>query len=178
MQLPCLIGLDLGTSSTKALLVDEAGTVLAWAREEYPMHRPHPGWAENDPDDWVDAVAQATRRVVAASGIVPACIKGLCIVAQRDPLVFLDAAGRVLRRSISWTDLRDRAETDCVYDGLGRDRLFATCGLVPVPGLALPVVHWVRRHDPEAWQQARHILAAKDYILFRLTGRIATDTST
>ena len=178
MPAPCVIGIDVGTSSTKALLVDTAGEVLASAREEYPMHRPFTGWAENDPDDWVRAVVGVTKTLIQASNIPADTIKAICIVAQRDPIVLLDRTNRLLRPSISWIDQRDLQETASVYDRFGREPLFQTCGLVPLPGLALPVIHWIRRHDPDAWRLTHRILAAKDYILFRLTGRVATDTST
>jgi xylulokinase len=178
MSAPLFMGIDVGTSSTKALLVDGLGEVLASAREEYPMHRPHPGWAENDPDDWLRAVVLVVSDVLKKSQVSANRIRGLCIVAQRDPLVFLDNHYRVLRPSISWIDKRDLDETEAVYDRFGRERLLQTCGLVPIPGVALPVIEWVRKHDPKAWRATHLILTTKDYVLFRLTGRIATDTCT
>jgi xylulokinase len=172
------MGIDVGTSSTKALLVDGLGEVLASARAEYPMYRPHPGWAENDPDDWLRAVVSVVSELLKKSQVSANGIRGLCIVAQRDPLVFLDNQYRVLRPSISWIDKRDLDETEAVYDRFGRARLLQTCGLVPIPGVALPVIEWVRKHDPQAWRATHQILTTKDYVLFRLTGRIATDTCT
>jgi sugar (pentulose or hexulose) kinase len=173
-----VVGVDIGTSSTKSVLVAADGEVLASARAEYPMYRPHPGWAENDPEDWVAAVRSTVRSVMADGGIPADRVRALCIVGQRDPGVMLDEAGRPLGRAISWIDLRGREEAADLYGGLGVDRLIATTGLVPIPGLTLPNLAWVRRHQRELFQRMRRVLAPKDYVLFRLTGRIATDTST
>ncbi len=172
-----LIGVDVGTSAAKGVIADPQGRVLFEARCEYPMHRPHPGWAENDPDDWVRAVLMIVRNLVAGSGCGGERVRALAIVAQRDPLVLLDAQDRVLRRSISWIDLRDPEGTDRLYRRFGHRRLRETTGLVPVPGLPLPVIDWIRRHEPQVWARTRRILTTKDYILYRLTGQAATDIS-
>ncbi|MEM3489232.1 MAG: FGGY family carbohydrate kinase [Nitrososphaerota archaeon] len=172
------IGIDVGTSSTKAILVDSQGKSLATSRQEYPMYRPYPGWAENNPDDWVRAVENCIHTLIRNSQVESTNIKGLCIVAQRDPVVLLDEHYRVLAPSISWTDRRDLKETFQVYDEFGQEKLIKTTGLIPVPGLTLPNVYWVRRHKPEIWKKTHKILSTKDYILFRLTGKIATDVST
>ena len=168
----------MGTSSTKTILVNMRGELLAAVRQEYPMYRPHPGWAENDPDDWVKAVEDSVKQAVEQAAVEPSRVKGLCIVAQRDPIVLLDADDRVLAPSISWTDRRDLHGVEQVYEDFGHQRLIETTGLIPVPGLTLPNIYWIRRHRSEAWQQTRRILATKDYVLYRLTGQIATDTST
>jgi len=172
-----LIGCDIGTSSTKAVLVDSGGTIHATERCDYPMHRPHPGWAENDPEDWVAAVETTITNLRKQAGFAPPDVKGLAIVAQRDPIVFLDGNERVLAPSISWIDMRDLAETEEIYQDFGREALIDTTGLIPVPGLPLPVIYWVRKHRPEIWSETKYILAAKDFVLLRLTGRRATDTS-
>ena len=114
--------------------MDGRGEVLASAREEYPMHRPHPGWAENDPDDWLRAVVSVVSDLLKKSQVSASSIRGLCIVAQRDPLVFLDNRYRVLRPSISWIDQRDLDETEAVYDRFGRARLLANLRPCPNSG--------------------------------------------
>lgn len=172
-----LIGCDVGTSSAKAILVDTSGDVLARERCDYPMHRPHPGWAENDPEDWVAAVETMILGLRKQVTFQPADLRALAIVAQRDPIVFLDENLRVLGPSVSWIDMRDLAETEQIYQDFGRQALIETTGLIPVPGLALPVIYWVRRHRPALWRKTKYILAAKDFILLRLTGQRATDTS-
>ena len=110
-----VIGVDVGTSSTKTILLSTQGEVLASVRREYPMYRPNHGWAENDPNDWVNAVEESVKGVLDQTLVNPARVKGLCIVTQRDPMVLLDSYDRVLTPSISWIDRRDLFEVDQVY---------------------------------------------------------------
>ena len=173
-----LIGVDLGTTGGKAVLVDEHGEVRGTAWREYPMHRPQAGWAENDPEDWVRATAGMIRDVVASSGVSADSVKAVSIVAQRDPVVLLDAGGEVLTPSISWLDRRDQDETEAIFRDLGRTHIIEVTGVVPVPALTLPNLVWTRRHLPDVWRRARHAVFVKDYVIYRLTGEIATDFST
>jgi len=173
-----LIGLDLGTTGAKGVLVDAGGEQLATSWVEYPMHRPQAGWAENDPDDWFAAVRTLVAQLLAGSGSDTGSVKAISIVAQRDPVVLVNATGEVLAPSISWLDRRDEAETEELYRALGRSRLTEITGVVPVPALTLPNLVWTKRHLPEVWRQARHAIFVKDFVVYRLTGEIATDTST
>lgn len=172
-----LIGADIGSSALKAVLVDPAAGVLAVAEQPYRMHRPHPGWAENDPADWFDAVVAAVSELLATAGIAAAEVAGLCVVGQRDPVVLLDEQLRVLTPAIHWTDRRDPAGTAAIFETVGRDRIIDVSGVVPTPGLVLPNLDWTRRHRRDAWRSARHAVQPKDYVLQRLTGVMATDTS-
>ena len=173
-----LIGVDLGTSGMKAVLMRSDGPLLRVAARGYPMHRPFTDWAENDPDDWFRAFVEVVRELVEISRVDPAEVKALSIVAQRDPAVLLDIEGRVLGPSISWTDRRDQAETEQIYSSFGRQYLTHVTGVVPIPALMLPNLVWTKRHQPEMWSQVRTILPPKDYLAFRLTGDIGTDIST
>ena len=175
--MPRLIGVDLGTTGAKAVLVDSDGELLGTSWIEYPMHRPHPGWAENDPEDWVSAVQRLVHRVMADSRAEPASVAAISIVAQRDPAVLLDEAGEVLTPSISWLDRRDQDETAALFARIGRDRLTEITGIVPVPALTLPNLVWTQRHLPDVWRRTRHVLPVKDYVIYRLTGEMATDVS-
>lgn len=174
----CVIGVDLGTTGGKAILADEHGDVRGTSWREYPLHRPQAGWAENDPDDWVRATAAMIRDVVASAGVGPESVKAVSIVAQRDPVVLIDAAGEVLTPSISWLDRRDPEETEALFRDLGRTHIIEVTGVVPVPALTLPNLVWTRRHLPDIWRRARHAIFVKDYVIYRLTGEIATDYST
>ncbi|HYM83659.1 MAG TPA: FGGY family carbohydrate kinase, partial [Candidatus Dormibacteraeota bacterium] len=174
----CLIGVDLGTTGAKAVLVEAGGELLATGWVEYPMHRPHPGWAENDPDDWFEAVRSLVAQVLSASRIDPSEVVALSIVAQRDPVVLLDESGEILTPSISWLDRRDEDETNALYAEIGRGRLIAITGVVPIAGLTLPNLVWTKRHLPEVWSRARRAIFVKDYVAYRLTGDLGTDTST
>lgn len=172
-----LIGVDLGTTGAKAVLVEADGELLATAWVEYPMLRPHAGWAENDPEDWVAAVRSLVHELMATSRVEPASVAAISMVAQRDPVILIDEAGEVLTPSISWLDRRDPAETEELYRSIGRSRITAISGVVPVPALTLPNLVWTKRHLPDVWRRARHAIPVKDYVIYRLTGEIATDTS-
>jgi sugar (pentulose or hexulose) kinase len=173
-----LIGVDLGTSGMKSVLMRSDGTLLRVAARTYPMHRPFTTWAENDPDDWFRALIEVVHELVGSSRVDPGEIKALCIVAQRDPAVLLDVDGQVLGPSISWTDRRDPEETEQLYASFGRQHLIHVSGVVPLPGLTLPNLVWTKRHQPDLWSRVRTVLPPKDYLAFRLTGDIGTDIST
>lgn len=173
-----LIGVDLGTSGMKTVLMEVGGTLAAVAARTYPLHRPHTTWAENDPDDWYRAFESTVHEVVATGGVLPRDVRALCIVAQRDPAVLLDGDGAVLTSSISWTDRRDPEETERLYADLGLERLIHITGVVPLPGLTLPNLVWTKRHLPDVWRRVRTSLPPKDYLAYRLTGDIGTDIST
>ena len=170
-----VIGADVGSSGLKAALVHPDQGVVAVAEQAYPMHRPHPGWAENDPDDWFRALAAAVPQVLRQAGVSAAEVGSLCLVGQRDIAVLLGADGTVLAPCIHWTDRRDPGETTELYESLGRPVLIDRSGTLPIPGLELPNLAWVKRHQPGVWSRTRHALQPKDYLAFRLTGDIGTD---
>lgn len=172
---PYLIGADVGSSALKAALVHPDRGVVAIAEHSYPMHRPHPEWAQNDPDDWYRALAKAIPEVLAKGGVAPGEVAALCLAGQRDIAVLLDEAGRALAPCIHWSDRRDPEETTQLYEELGRERLIDRSGTLPIPGLELPNLVWTRRHQPEVWREVRHALQPKDYLAYRLTGDIGTD---
>jgi xylulokinase len=145
------------------------------AEYAYPMHRPRPGWAENDPEDWFRALAEAVPQVLAAARVSARDVGALCLVGQRDVAVLLGADGTVLAPCIHWTDRRDPRETTELYESLGRSVLIDRSGTLPIPGLVLPNLAWVKRHQPDVWSMTRHALQPKDYLAYRLTGDIGTD---
>ena len=173
-----LLGIDIGTGSVKALAVTLDGRPLATACVEHPMRHEKPGWAENDPDDWLRGVVGAVRQLVAADGVDPGAVAGMCVVSQRDPWVLLDEAMRPLRASIAWTDQRSEPDLAEFVGRMGRPWLIDRTGVLPIAGLGLPTLLWIQRHDPEAWSSTRRLLSPKDYVLFRLTGLVGTDVST
>jgi xylulokinase len=173
-----LLGVDIGTGSVKALAVTPDGRPLAAACVEHPMHHPRPGWAENDPDDWLRGVTGAVRQLLAAGGVDPAGVLGMCVVSQRDPWVLLDRAMRPLRASIAWTDQRSEPDLAEFAGRMGRAWLIERTGVLPIAGLGLPTLLWIRRHEPETWSATRRLLSPKDYVLYRLTGLTGTDVST
>jgi xylulokinase len=173
-----VLGVDIGTGSVKALAVTLDGRPLATSCVEHPMHHPRPGWAENDPDDWLRGVVSAVRQIVAADGVDPGAVAGMCVVSQRDPWVLLDADDQPLRASIAWTDQRSEADLAAFAGHMGRPWLIDRTGVLPIAGLGLPTLLWIQRHDPTAWSSTRRLLSPKDYVLLRLTGLAGTDVST
>ncbi len=170
-----LIGADVGSSCLKAALAHPQRGVVAISEQFYPMHRPHPGWAQNDPEDWFLALALAIPQVLTQAGVAPSEVSALCLVGQRDIAVLTDEEGKALAPVIHWTDRRDPEETTAAYDRLGRRRLIDISGTLPIPGLVLPNLLWTRRHQPHLWRKVRHALQPKDYLAHRLTGDVGTD---
>lgn len=175
MNRPYLIGADVGSSALKAALVHPERGVVAISEQTYPMHRPHPGWAENDPEDWFRALARAIPAVLADAGVNASEVGALCLVGQRDIAVLIDEHGDVLAPTIHWTDRRNPADTSNLYYRIGRDRLISVSGTLPIPGLVLPNLVWTREHQPDVWAKTKHALQPKDFLAYRLTGDVGTD---
>jgi xylulokinase len=173
-----LIGCDIGTSAVKSILTSAGGELLGRSVTEHTMHRPRPGWAENDPEDWYRGVAATVRALIADARVDAGRVAAVGIVAQREPVVLIDRTGRSLTPSISWTDRRTAVEAREVSDRFGRTWLIQTTGMAPVPGSTLTHLLWLQRHRQPEWEQTRRIMFAKDYILHRLTGELGTDVST
>jgi xylulokinase len=173
-----LLGIDIGTGSVKALAVARDGRPLAAACVEHPMHHPRPGWAENDPDDWLRGVVRAVRQLLVTDGVDGRGLMAMCLVSQRDPWVLLDEAMRPLRPAIAWTDQRSGAELAEFIAQKGRSWLIGRTGVLPIVGLGLSSLLWIQRHEPDVWAAARRLLSPKDYVLYRLTGQAATDVTT
>lgn len=166
-----LVGLDVGTTGVKAIAISPAGEVLAHGEGEYSLAIPQPGWAEQDPEDWW----RASERALAAVGAERAAAVGL--TGQMHGLVLLDAADRVLRPAILWNDQRTAVECAEIEERLGLERLIELTGNRALPGFTAPKLLWVRRHEPEVWARAAHVLLPKDYVRLRLTGERAIDAA-
>ncbi len=164
-----LIGLDVGTTGVKALRLSGSGEVLARAEREYPLSIPRPGWAEQDPEDWVRA-AESALDEVGRDG-------PLGLTGQMHGLVLLDRADRVLRPAILWNDQRTGAECAEIEQTVGLTRLVELTGNRALPGFTAPKLLWVRRHEPETWAQAASVLLPKDYVRLRLTGERVIDAA-
>ncbi len=174
-QLPYLIGIDVSTTATKALLMDAAGSVLAVASSEYNYSTPRPLWSEQDPALWWEGATNSLRRVLALAGANAADVAAVGLTGQMHGLVLLDAAGQVLRPAILWNDQRTAAQCDEIRARLGRERLIGITGNDALAGFTAPKLLWVREHEPDVYARARHVLLPKDYVRYRLTGEFATD---
>src|SRR5258706_4640480 len=165
-----LVGLDVGTTGVKAIAIEEDGEVVARAEESYPLSTPQPGWAEQDPDDWVRASEAALGRLGVEVGAV-----GLS--GQMHGLVSLGADDAPLRPAILWNDQRTAAECAEIERRIGLDRLIALTGNRALTGFTAPKLLWLRRHEPEVYARIAHVLLPKDYVRFRLTGERTIDAA-
>jgi len=172
-----LIGIDIGTSGTKTLLINREGKVIASASREYPCLAPHPGWSEQEPTEWWQAVQATVRQVLEISGIASSEVAGVGLSGQMHGSVFLDADNQVIRPAILWNDQRTVAECDEITEKVGAKRLLATVANPALTGFTAPKILWLRNHEPENYQKVRKILLPKDYIRFMLTHEYATEVS-
>ena len=140
-----LVGLDVGTTGVKAIAITPEGDVVSSAEEGYPLMTPHPGWSEQDPDDWV----RASEKALARLGGVEVLRVGLS--GQMHGLVCLDAHDRVLRPAILWNDQRTGAECAEIEDLVGLERLISLTGNRALPGFTAPKLLWLRRHEPDVY---------------------------
>lgn len=170
-----LIGIDVGTSGTKAVLFDTEGTVINSCTEEYPLIQPKVGWAEQDPHDWWNAVKKALTAITA--GVDKNDIAGLGLTGQMHGLVMLDDAGEVLTNAIIWCDGRTTEECREIERIIGKERLIEITANPALEGFTAGKIMWQKKHNPEVWAKCRHILLPKDYIRYKLTGDFATDVS-
>lgn len=170
-----VIGIDVSTTATKAVLVDESGTVVGVGVSEYGFSVPRPLWSEQEPALWWDAAISAIRSVLHTSAVVGDDIEAIGLTGQMHGLVLLDAADRVLRPAILWNDQRTAPECDLIRAAVGPDRLIEITGNDAVTGLTAPKLVWVRDHEPETWRQVAHVLLPKDYVRLRMTGYHAMD---
>ena len=170
-----LLGIDVSTTATKALLIDEAGAVAGTASTEYDFETPRPLWSEQDPALWWRGATESVRKVLAETGIDPTSVVGVGLTGQMHGLVLVGEDGGVLRPAILWNDQRTSEECDLIRERVGRERLIQITGNDALTGFTAPKIVWVQRHEPDVWGQARHVLLPKDYVRYRLTGAFATD---
>jgi xylulokinase len=172
-----LLGIDLGTSGVRAVVVAPDGTLLATGRASYAISAPRPGWAEQDPEEWWRAACGAVREAVGGSGISPREIRAVGLSGQMHGLVTVDRAGRPVRPAIIWPDQRTVEECRDIAERVGEERLYRTAGLPPATGFFGPSLLWLSRHEPAAYARAARAVLPKDYLRYRLTGEWATDVT-
>ncbi|HEY6222400.1 MAG TPA: xylulokinase [Gemmatimonadales bacterium] len=178
MAEPLFLGLDVGTSSVKAILVQREGTVLAAASAPLSLETPRPGWAEQDPEAWWQASRSAIREVLTRQGTAAAHIAALGISGQMHSSVFLDGAGEVIRPALLWCDGRTTPECrEIVERAGGEHRLRDWVCNAALEGFTLPKVLWLRNHEPAAFARLTTVLLAKDFVRLRLTGSVSTEPS-
>jgi xylulokinase len=163
-----LVGLDIGTSGVKALALSPEGEVVGRAEEEYPLSIPQPGWAEQDPEDWVRGARGALEQLGVDAERV-----GLS--GQMHGLVALDSEQRVLRPAILWNDQRTAGECAEIEERIGLERLIELTGNRALPGFTAPKLLWLRRHEPEVYERVAYVLLPKDYVRLKLFEELVTD---
>jgi xylulokinase len=171
-----ILGVDVGTGGTRAVLIDQAGRVLAsFASEHAPVRSEHIGWAEQDPEDWWRAAREAIAGAMAASELTGAEIEAVGLTGQMHGCVMLDAEGKVLRPALIWCDQRTQPQCDWLTEKIGFERLIELTCNPALPNFTLTKLLWVREHQPEIFARIAHVLCPKDYVRYRLTGEFAMD---
>ena len=169
------IGIDLGTSAVKLLLMDEAGNIRNIVSREYPLHFPKAGWSEQDPLDWYNETISGIGELLKAED--RAQVAGIGFGGQMHGLVMLDACDQVIRPAILWNDGRTQEETDYLNQEIGEEKLAEYTGNIAFAGFTAPKILWVRKNEPENFARASKIMLPKDYLCYRLCGGFATDYS-
>src|ERR1700677_2122616 len=171
-----LLGIDVGTGGTRAVVLDSEGKLIAGASSEHePFKTAHPGWAEQQPEDWWRAAQEAIQVVLAAAPEPHEPIAAIGLTGQMHGAVMLDENGAVLRPALIWCDTRTQPQCDWLTEKIGYERLIELTCNPALPNFTLTKVLWVKEHEPEIFAKIRHILCPKDYVRYRLTGEFAID---
>lgn len=173
-----LIGIDVGTSGTKALAISPQGRILAEASANYPCAHPHPLWSEQDPELWWKATVKVVRDLVAQARFKPSDVAAIGLSGQMHGSVFLDKSGKVIRPALLWNDQRTAAECDEIERAAGgRKKLIRMVANPALTGFTAPKILWLRNQEPKNFAQTAKVLLPKDEIRRRLTGEFATEVS-
>ena len=169
------IGVDLGTSAVKLLLMDEMGTIEKIVSKEYPLYFPKPGWSEQNPEDWLAQTLEGIKELT--SGCEKDQVAGIGFGGQMHGLVALDQEDRVIRPAILWNDGRTGEETDYLNQVIGKERLSGYTANIAFAGFTAPKILWMKNHEPENFVRICRIMLPKDYIAYKLSGSFCTDVS-
>lgn len=169
------IGVDLGTSAVKLLLMDQEGRIQKIVSREYPIFFPHPGWSEQRPEDWFQAVMEGMQELISEAD--KSQIGGISFGGQMHGLVILDQEDQVIRPAILWNDGRTFEECDYLNDEIGREKLSEYTANISFTGFTAPKILWVKNKEPENFARIAKIMLPKDYIAYKLTGVHCTDMS-
>jgi len=168
---------DLGTTGDKATLFSREGKLIASAFTPYDTLYPHIGWAEQNPDDYWDAFCRSTRSIIDDAGVKPSDIGVVAFSGQMMAALPVDSDGKALRNSIIWADLRSTAQADKVKDRVGADRVYRLTGHRLSASYSATKIMWIRENEPQVYKATEKFVHAKDYLVFKLTGKLCTDYS-
>lgn len=169
------IGVDLGTSAVKLLLMEESGKICGSVSREYPLYFPQPGWSEQKPEDWWSAVCDGIKELIA--GIDGKEVGGISFGGQMHGLVILDENDEVIRPAILWNDGRTQKQVNYLNNEIGKDKLSEYTANIAFAGFTAPKILWVRENEPENFAHIRKIMLPKDYIAYKLSGTHCCDYS-
>ncbi|MGF6952323.1 xylulokinase [Neobacillus sp. B4I6] len=169
------LGIDLGTSSVRALLMKSEGNVVAVASGEYPVHIPVSNWAEQDPNEWWTSTCHAIKEVIKKSSVTPDDIKAVGLSGQMHGLVLLGKNGDVIRNAIIWLDKRTSDQCQEIRQKIPEDELYRITGNPLSTGIFGPTLLWIKQFEPHSYERIYKAILPKDYIRYKLTGCIATD---
>lgn len=169
------IGIDLGTSAVKLLLMNEKGEILNIVSKEYPLYFPHPGWSEQHPEDWFLQSVEGLKELTADCD--KSQVAGISFGGQMHGLVALDSEDQVIRPAILWNDGRTGEETDYLNQVVGKEKLSECTANIAFAGFTAPKILWMKKHEPENFERICKIMLPKDYLAYRLSGSFCTDVS-
>ncbi|WP_181347849.1 xylulokinase [Thalassobacillus sp. CUG 92003] len=172
-----VIGVDLGTSAVKVLLMNKQGEIKQEVSKSYPLIQEKSGYSEQDPDQWVEKTVEALHELVSQFNEPVSTIEGLSFSGQMHGLVLLNENQEVIRPAILWNDTRTTRQCQAIYDTIGEDQLLAITKNPALEGFTLPKLLWVKEHEPDHYNQASTFLLPKDYVRFRLAGMIHSEYS-
>lgn len=169
------IGIDLGTSAVKLLLMDESGKIHKIVSKEYPLRFPHPGWSEQDPEDWISQTMEGMKELL--SECDKSQVKGISFGGQMHGLTALDETDQVIRPAILWNDGRTGNEVEYLNSVIGKEKLSKYTANIAFAGFTAPKILWMKANEPENYSRIRKIMLPKDYLAYRLSGVFSTDYS-
>ena len=172
-----LLGIDLGTSGNKCILINEEGEIIASSTHEYQTIMPHPTWTEQKPEDWWSATKKSIRCVLERSNVDPHRIVAIGLTGQMHGLVLLDSKGEILRPCILWNDQRTVNQCNEINNNIGVDNILNFTGNLMLTGFTAPKIIWVKENEPDIYNSVAKILLPKDYIRYCLSGDYFTDVS-
>ena len=172
-----LLGIDLGTSGVKVLAINEKGEALASTNVSYPLLQPRAGWSEQDPEEWWKGTVEAIKNILKNPAVKSDAVVALSLSGQMHGSVFLDSNNQVIRNPILWNDTRTFGECQVITDTIGEENLLDFVGNPALEGFTLPKVLWLRKNEPDNYKKLKTLMLPKDYVVYRLTGRICTEYS-
>ena len=169
------IGIDLGTSAVKLLLMESSGKIENIVSKDYPIEFPHPGWSQQNPEDWWKAVKEGVRELI--KDVDKDKVAGISFGGQMHGLVVLDKDDKVIRPAILWNDGRTIKETEYLNNVIGKEKLSEYCANIAFAGFTAPKILWMKENEPDNFNRIAKIMLPKDYIAYMMTGVHCTDVS-